>query len=105
MNKKKLEGGGLLVVQTTQTFSDLCRCLVKINSEGLLFIPIKCHKKSLWNVAVATCGSQPWQQFPCVSVDLQVPIHLCEEIIKCCLPSKVLGLRFSFPLVNEAWEG
>lgn len=50
-------------------------------------------------------SSRHLQEFPWVSVDLQVPIHLCKEIIKSYLPSKVLKRSFSFPLVNESWEG
>jgi len=60
-------------------------------------------REAMRKLDMAQSARLQWE-FPCLSVDLQVPIHHCKEIIKSYLPSKVLKLSFSFPLINEPWE-
>lgn len=113
MNKKKLGGGGLLVVQAAP--KDKCS-QIWVAVEWKLIQRVL--SLSQLNTTKNVYGTWPWphvdpslslprcrQEFPWMAVDLQVPDHLWKEIIKCSLPSVLLELRFAFPLVNESWEG
>lgn len=81
---------------------------MKINSEGLVFIPIKCHKKCLWNVAVAIRGSQPFSAQASAGISLDgsgfagtwSPLEGNNKVFP---PLNASG--FAFPPVNEPWEG
>lgn len=104
MNTKKIEGEGLLVVQATpedkrsQSWVDVERkSIQRVWSLSQLNATRNLHGMCPWpHVDQTLALPRQWQEFLCVSVDLQVPIHLCEEIIERCLSSKVSAARIFF---------